>query len=55
VRRDATTQVSEINAEEGKTQSFKARLNLNPEDVDRLFGTGKPTLLRVTVTIQDNS
>jgi hypothetical protein len=53
--RVATIQVSQINAEEGKTQAFSARLNLAPEDVDRLFATGEPPLLRVTVTVQDNS
>jgi hypothetical protein len=51
----ATAQVSQINAEEGKTQSFKVRLNLAPDEVDRLFAAGEPPLLRVTVTVQDNS
>jgi hypothetical protein len=53
--RVATTQVVDLNAEEGKEQAFKAKLNLTPEDIDRLFAPGEPPLLRVTVSVEDNS
>jgi hypothetical protein len=51
----ATTQVSHLNAEEGKTRSFSAEVILGPEDIERLFAAGADPLLRITVTVQNNS
>ena len=51
----ATAQVSKLDVEEGRTLDFTTRLSLKPEDVERLFAAGEPALLRVTVTVQDNS
>jgi hypothetical protein len=53
--RFATAQVSEINAEEGKTHGFSTSLELDAEALERLFAAGEPPLLRVTVTVQDNN
>jgi hypothetical protein len=54
-RRFATAQVSQIDAEEGRTRTFATNLRLEAEDFDRLFAEGEPPLLRVTVTVQDNN
>lgn len=54
-KRFATAQVSQIDAEEGKTRTFATSLRLEAEDFDLLFAEGEPPLLRVTVTVQDNN
>lgn len=54
-KRFATAQVSQIDAEEGRTRTFATNLRLDAEDFDRLFVEGEPPLLRVTVTVQNNN
>jgi hypothetical protein len=54
-KRLATAQVSQIDAEEGRTRTFATSLRLEAEEFDRLFGEGEPPLLRVTVTVKDNN
>jgi hypothetical protein len=51
----ATSQIFDINAEEGQTHSFSTSLKIAAEDLDRLFADGEPPLLRITVTVQNNS
>lgn len=53
--RFATTQVFQINAEEGKTRPFSATLRFDAGEFERLFTAGDSPLLRVTVTVEDNS
>ena len=43
--RFATTQVFQINAEEGKTRTFATSLRLEAEEFDRLFVEGEPALI----------
>jgi hypothetical protein len=51
----ATAQVLHFNAEEGRTSPFTSELRLTAEDLERLFAAGEPPVLRVTVTVVDNS
>jgi hypothetical protein len=51
----ATTQVFHLSTEEGKTTPFRAELRLPSEELERLFAEGEPPLLRITVTVEDNS
>lgn len=53
--RVAMVQLSQISAEEGKTRPFAAVLRLPPGAFERLFAEGPEPLLRVTVTVHDNS
>jgi hypothetical protein len=50
----ASAQVAAIKAGEGKTRKFSTELNLNADQVARIFAAGPDPLLRVTVTVQSD-
>lgn len=54
-RRLASTQVANINAEEGKTRSFSAKVDLALEEYAILFSPPETAQLRITLTLKDNS
>jgi len=53
--RIATTQISGINAEEGKTRSFATVLRLDANEAAAFLSPEADPILRVTVTVKDNS